>query len=236
MKMNKIFPLILLLFACLSCEITDRFGGEDISCRFSQESDRLVQDHISAPVRILSELLLIDRYLSDPEQQGDTTGFAQVRRKLMKGEANAYLYQTLGNIATDGQSLRSSGSSWSLLMNAEWNADYPFLAGRERKRKVTLSCQRDSLWTLVEGEVEVRTVMAAQPDSAYVVSVLGTGKTADGYDCDMKTIGEFWLKSDPNGNDRKNGRFYHTISRSGKILDSCEAIWVDGKATYKTSR
>ncbi len=227
--MKKILCLTLLLVAGTACDLASSVGGGGPGL-IEHESDALVQLHISDPIRLLGDLLLMDRYLSDPDRQGDTTGFAKVRRNLLEGDADTYLYKSVGTIETGGQSLRTSGVVWSVKPEQGWADLYDNLPGRSRGR-MTVTCQQDSLWTAVEGDV--RTVMSALSDSLFVVSVAGREKTPDGYDCDMKTVGEFRVKTGPI---RKYGRFYHTVSRDGKVLDACEAIWEDGKVTHKASR
>ena len=215
------------------CEIVDgTFRGES-ERRLTNESALLVQQYLSAPVSFLREMLLIDRYLSDPEGLGDTTGFAALRRNLLRGDAGSYLYKPLGTISTAGKSLRASGTAWTLKADPNrWPLEFPndcFEA-----KTLTFACQQDSLWACKYGEVS--TVMAELPDRLFMVSVAGKKKTADGYDCDLKTVGEFRAHFDAEHKLVLNGRFHHMISRNSKVLDVCEATFVDGKATYKTSR
>lgn len=228
--MKKILYLTLLLVAGTACDLASSVGGGGPGL-IEHESDALVQLHISDPVRLLGELRLMDRYLSDPDLQGDTTGFAKVRRNLLEGDADTYLYKSVGTIETGGQSLRTSGVVWSVKPEQGWADLYDSLPGRGM---MTVTCQQDSLWTAVEGDV--RTVMSALSDSLFVVSVAGKEKTHDGYGCDMKTVGEFRVKTGPNRSDRKYGRFYHTVSRDGKVMDACESIWEDKNVTHKVSR
>ncbi len=225
MKKGLIFLLAAL--AAFSCTVWDGDSPKDIENYLKSESSMMVSTFIYMPVVVLNELLEADRYIQASETEREDTSFAGIRDLIEFKEEGDFVFRGFGNVDVDGNSLKEPGACWTLQM------DYEFML---TEGPVAVRCvEAGRLWSVTVGQEEPVSLQLEEA-GRYRVSAVGVRRTLDGYDCSYRTTEAFL--AGPGEEDRSmTGVFFHSISRDGKELDWCEAVYrQDGSVDYRTSR
>ena len=236
MMLKRLSGIGFALLAAISCTVVEGDLQNDVQTYMRSESARLLHCHVRIPGGMLQELLEADRFLQATEEARADTAFSDLRERLFFGDAGSFLLQGSATVFPDGKPLGESGACWTVMpASGSWWDMPALLYGGETQESCTVRClESGRCWSYTrEGYAPVTVRLE---EGGYRISVSGSRRTPDGYDCDYRTVEDFHVgKGTPP--EILSGVFFHSVSRDGKVLDWCEAVYAPGKeVSYRESR